>query len=254
METNKQLIRRRFGRNFAQYHRTAQVQKVLCSRLAELIDQHITEPPARAMEIGTGTGFLTSLLLGRYPNSAWFLNDIADESQTFLAPYTTGCRTSFIPGDAELIALPDKLDLVASASTVQWFDDLAAFTRRVHESLLPGGILAFTTFGPDNFNEIKTLTGEGLDYLTLEEFRIMLSQQGYEIVESSQYTVRLAFDTPGDVLRHIKATGVNSLRPVRWGIERFTRFEQEYRDLFATTEGRVQLSYHPILIIARKPK
>ncbi|MBQ4279376.1 MAG: malonyl-ACP O-methyltransferase BioC [Rikenellaceae bacterium] len=253
METNKQLIRRRFGRGFARYDRLAVVQQALCDELAGMIASHIAGPPSRALEIGTGTGFLTRRLIARYPDTEWFLNDIADESEAFLAPHTEGRRTTFLAGDAERLALPRRLDLVASASTVQWFDDLEAFAAQAIHALAPGGLLALSTFGPENFAEIRALTGESLEYLTPGELRGMLGAQGYTIAEAREHTTRLAFDTPGDVLRHIKATGVNSLRPVRWGVGRFTRFEREYRERFADAAGRVSLTYHPILVIARKP-
>lgn len=112
--------------------------------------------------------------------------------------------------------------------------------------------MALSTFGPDNFEEIRATTGDGLVYYTSAELAGLLKQAGLTIEEQKEYARRLEFGSPTDVLRHIKATGVNAIRKTRWTPRRLTDFETLYRSRFSTSSGTVTLTYHPILIVARK--
>ena len=66
---------------------------------------------------------------------------------------------SFLPCDAETLDFPQGTDLITSCSTLQWFADTERFFTRCHHFLSDGGILAFSTFGKRNMQEIHTLTG-----------------------------------------------------------------------------------------------
>ena len=180
------------------------------------------------------------------------VNDLIEESEIYLRPYASGHYVEYLWGDAELLPLPGELDMIASASAVQWFDNLPLFIDRAVGSLCCGGYFAFTTFGTDNFREIRATTGEGLHYYTSEQLQELLTAAGYGIVETLEYTRHLPFDTPADVLRHIKATGVNSIRKARWGKQQLMDFETAYREHFSMPDGRVALTYHPILVLAQK--
>lgn len=65
---------------------------------------------------------------------------------------------SFLPCDAETLDFPQGTDLITSCSTLQWFADTERFFTRCHHFLSDGGILAFSTFGKRNMQEIHTLT------------------------------------------------------------------------------------------------
>ena len=253
MVANKDLIRRRFEANLERYHKLALVQKKICAELGRMA-AGVCDPDniSFGLEIGVGTGFLTEHLISLYPHAKWYLNDITDASEGFVSQYTGGDKTSFLLGDAETLSFPQDLDMIATASTVQWFDDLPAFARRAADATRSGGWILLSTFGPRNFYEIRELTGEGLDYYSLDQLREIFEDAGYKIRSITEYTRSLHFGTPMDVLHHIKATGVNSLRSVRWGREQFAHFDEHYRMKFSDQDG-VTLTYHPQLILAQKP-
>lgn len=229
--SDKDLLKNRFAANLRSYNSLAVVQERICEELAELIGTHVPGKITRGLEVGTGTGFLTRRLLERYPDAEWTLNDLVEASECFLQPYVGGRKTQCYWGDAE---------------------SLPAFLNRTQEMLAAGGRLALSTFGPDNFEEIRATTGDGLVYYTSAELAGLLKQAGLTIEEQKEYTRRLEFGSPTDVLRHIKATGVNAIRKTRWTPRRLTDFETLYRSRFSTSSGTVTLTYHPILIVARK--
>lgn len=227
------------------------VQRDICAELGGLA-AGLCDPGSvsRAMEIGVGTGFLTSHLARLFPDAEWYLNDISESSREFLnnnAPL----NSTFLCGDAEDMEFPGNLDLIASASTVQWFDDMPGFVSRAAEATNPGGWLVLSTFGPDNFREIRETTGEGLDYYTLAELCGIFEAAGYEVSSCTEYTRALSFASPLDVLRHIKATGVNSLVRTHWGPRQLAAFDDKYRAAHSV-EGGVELTYHPILLVTKK--
>ena len=251
--SDKDLLKNRFAANLRSYNSLAVVQERICEDLAELIGTHVPGKITRGLEVGTGTGFLTRRLLERYPDAAWTLNDLVEASECFLQPYVGGRKTQCYWRDAESQpAFGRPIDLIATASTVQWFDDLPAFLNRTQEKLAAGGRLALSTFGPDNFEEIRATTGDGLVYYTSAELAGLLKQAGLTIEEQKEYARRLEFGSPTNVLRHIKATGVNAIRKTRWTPRRLTDFETLYRSRFSPSSGTVTLTYHPILIVARK--
>ncbi len=252
MNPDKTWLRNRFTANFRTYNTLAVVQDEICARLDELLAASGPVSIDRGLEIGAGTGFLTRRLIKRYPTARWFINDLSEGAEHYLSPYLHHTDSHYQWGDAEVVALPENLDLVASASTLQWFDALPRFLQRVHSGLNAEGALIVSSFGPENFREIKATTGEGLNYYDAETFQQLLNECGFEILEWEEYLRQLTFDTPREVLHHIRATGVNSIRPVRWTRGRLKAFEQTYLQRFATPQGKVTLTYHPMLALARK--
>jgi malonyl-CoA O-methyltransferase len=250
--TDKELVKNRFSANFAKYNRLALVQQRICAELAERVGELCLRPVRSALEIGIGTGFLTEKLAKSYPAAHWYLNDISPAAERFVEKQIAGAAHQYLWGDAETVAFPSGLDMIASASTVQWFDDMPAFAHKAAASTASGGYLALSSFGKDNFREIRECAGEGLEYYTAPELSQIFASAGYRILFAREYTETLEFTEPIDVLRHIKATGVNSLSRTRWSCGRMARFTDDYRRLFSTPSGSVTLTYHPILLVAEK--
>ena len=185
----------------------------------------------RGLELGAGTGFLTEQLLRRWPHAEWFINDLSPEAKRFLEPVAPAAE--WLWGDAEAIPYPCELDLIASASTVQWFSDMEKFIKRSAVALAPRGILALSSFGPENFRETKPA---GLDYLSLPELTGLIESAGLKITHTEEWTETLDFENPHAVLRYIKTLGLNALSNTSY------------------TKGfdAIQLTYHPLIIIAKK--
>lgn len=253
MKPDKELVRRRFERKLAQYHNLARVQQGIAGELASLYRHHFGGMDVhKIFEAGAGTGFLTRLLKEFHPRARFFLNDLTESAGDYLRGIMQEGQAEYIWGDAEKIALPAELDAVVSSSTVQWFEDLPSFIVKAASATVPRGALAISTFGPDNFREIRTINGYGLDYHTKTELGLMAESAGYEILHLSEQTRILYFDIPVDVLYHIRATGVNAVRHVQWDRNRSKEFTDRYRELFMTRDGLYPLTYHPVFLVARK--
>jgi len=99
--------------------------------------------------------------------------------------------------------------------------------------------------------EIRNLTGNGLDYLSLGELKTLLSSR-YDILHAEEEIVTLPFATPLLVLQHLKQTGVTGTEKKIWTRGRLQTFCNDYVRLFSNVNHDVVLTYHPIYIIAKK--
>lgn len=262
MKHDKSLLQQRFARRLESYASLATVQRSIADRLAEMLvgGGWITAAPRRGVEIGAGTGFLTRHLVEHFPDTEWTLNDLVAKSRDYL-PQTTshGLAVHFEAGDGEVFPLPENhYGLIASASTLQWFDDLTAFITRAAHGLEPHGLLAISTFGPDNFREITATTGYGLEYPTVVSLLEGCRAAKLTVRATQEWHERQLYPSPLEVLRHLRLTGVNAVAAERWTHHRLRAFEQEYNALFHNTsdtrptEKGVTLTFHPIILIAQK--
>lgn len=249
---NKDIVGKRFFKKKESYRQHAQVQKKVSKELSKHIVNHCNEASS-LLEIGCGVGFLTRILLDTNIVHKYYVNDITPNIQKDIATVFEEAAFDwyeFISGDAEQISFPPHLQAIVSSSTLQWFHDVPSFFVKAYNSLEKDGILAFSTFGPQNFAEVRKITGYGLRYLTLAQLQSLLKPY-FTIEFAQEWTEKIMFNTPLDVLKHIQATGVNSTNSAFFGKEHLRNFEKTYSRLF-TENYQVPLTYHPIIIVAKK--
>ncbi|WP_320054681.1 malonyl-ACP O-methyltransferase BioC [uncultured Acetobacteroides sp.] len=249
---NKKAVRDGFTGCYGTYATEAVVQQAIAQRLAALLDKHVGGVINRAVEVGCGSGFLTQMVLERFPKAAWLLNDIAPSSKGYVDEAAQRCNAvdaTFELGDAEAMELPSGIDLFVSSSAVQWFSDLEGFLKRLSEAMSEGGTVAISTFGPQNLREVRELTGSGLSYLSHDAFRAAVSRY-FDVEECLEDRTSIYFDEPVEVLRHIKQTGVNGAFRQCWTKGKLARFTEGYEE-FRSANG-YPLTYHPMYVVARK--
>lgn len=259
---DKALIAERFAKARNTYGSKARVQQLVAEKMLRLLMEHAcnpagvqnsscnTSPFQHIVEFGCGTGYYSRLLLQTLQPKTLLLNDLCPEMEEYIRKYVSS-SVHFLPCDAETLDFPQGTDLITSCSTLQWFADPATFFNRCLHFLTDNGILAFSTFGKKNMQEIRFLTGNGLDYLSLEELKMLLSPH-YDIFYASEEIVPMSFATPQQVLRHMKQTGVTGTEKRMWTRGRLQAFCDDYVRQFSETDGNVTLTYHPIYVIAKK--
>ena len=248
MSIDKALVAQRFAKAGQSYIEQAVVQKQISAQLFEYLKMYCPQSLPSVLEIGCGSGNLTHLFHSYFQVDQLFLNDLyADVDQHF----STIENIAWLIGDIEQLHLPQSLDAVISSSALQWMTDLPTLLHRIHDALKPNAYFGFSTFGSDNLTEIKQLTGQGLNYISLEFLKRQLEQQNFEVLFIEQEVKQIYFDHPKSVLQHLKATGVTATaKSHRWTKQSLQKFYADYQQFYG--EQGFSLTYHPIYVIARR--
>ena len=153
---DKSMARRSFEAAAASYDQAAVLQREVGGRLLERLDFMRIEP-SRILDLGTGTGQCLAGLFARFRSAEVIALDIA--RSMLLQARKRGRwlrRPRCVCGDAERLPFADsRFDLVFSNLTLQWCTDLEATFRELQRVLRPGGLLLFTTLGPDTLRELR---------------------------------------------------------------------------------------------------
>ena len=236
---NKDLIQKRFAKNLDTYNDNAKIQKKMAERLLSFLDKKDFND---ILEIGCGTGFLTQLVNEKFSFKTYTANDIVESCEKYVKEINP--KINFIPADIEKAVenSDKKYDLIISNAVFQWVENLESFIKLLVSKLNDGGVLLFSTFGPENFREVNFVLGKTLPYYSANELQEII--KGYKSVVEQEMHV-MAFKTPKDILKHIKSTGVNALEMVSWTKTDMQKFENGYNNFCS---GIPTLTYHPIYV------
>lgn len=244
MQTNYKHIKKQFEKSLDNYEKNAAVQKMMADKILIELSKISTEFET-VLELGSGTGLLTKKLVKNIKFKKYFANDLVEKSKSYLQKIIP--NVSFLCGSALRIKPAKKVDLVISNAMFQWFDNLEKAVEIIKQNTTNNGILAFSTFSPENFKEIKNITGLTLKYKTAEEITEILQKNGFEILYSETFFEEMNFKTPLELLAHMKQTGVNSLSEKTWTIKKVKEFCEKYTKKYPNNT----LTYSPIIVIAK---
>lgn len=233
----KPLVTERFSSAMEWYNDNAVVQRHVAGRLTELWNEWSPiESAQRILEIGAGSGLLTRAYAPMAAGAEITLRDLAPLPDSLPGRHETCDAETAIRRDA-----PGSFDAIVSASTLQWFNSPATFTRHCLNVLREGGTLAFATYAADNFPELREFVTPPPGSMSAEAWRAVFDNAGVraKIITDSH---TLTFSSPAELLRHLRLTGVNATATPH-GI-RVARAIME--------SGITRLTYSPLYILATK--
>lgn len=157
---DKRFVRRAFARAAASYDACAVLQTEVRQRLLERLD-YVRVQPRQIIDVGSGTGLAAAELARRYRGGRLLQLDLSEGMLRHARRRAPRLRVwrgtlQFAAADAEHLPLADRCcDLVFSNLALQWCNDLEAAAREFRRVLRPGGLLLFTSFGPDTLTELR---------------------------------------------------------------------------------------------------
>ncbi|WP_017727662.1 malonyl-ACP O-methyltransferase BioC [Halalkalibacterium ligniniphilum] len=167
---DKQLLQKRFSQHATTYDQYANVQKRMAKYLMNLIptDLKKSSNTLRILEVGCGTGYLTSLLSEKFPEAKITAVDLAPGMIEAAKKRLQEKKVSFICGDIEEIALQGEYDVIISNATFQWFNNLENTLHGLLLLLKKEGVLCFSTFGCQTFKELHASFERATQILRIE--------------------------------------------------------------------------------------
>jgi malonyl-CoA O-methyltransferase len=283
LDLDRAQVRRAFERAAATYDGAAVLQREVGQRMAERLGV-VRMQPGAILDAGCGTGAALGELHARYPDARLIGLDLAlnmtlaarDRSMVAarsarsllgrvlgsLAP-ARDLRPWCVCGD--IASLPIKtasIDLVWSNLTLQWLGDPQKAFVEFRRALRVGGLLSFTTFGPDTLKELReaflaadraTHVGRFID---MHDIGDMLVHAGFADPVMDMETLTLTYGDAIDLMRDLKAIGAHNITA---GRPRGMMGRQRWRRMLAALEatrrdGRLPASFEVVYGHAWKPE
>jgi len=159
-------VRRRFARAAPRYAEASRLEAEVGARMLERLD-YVRLQPARVLEAGCGPAREAGALARRYANSTLVLLDVALPMLRLAQPERPMLARLFgkqkrFAVCAELERLPlasGSIGLAWSNMALHWVADPVRAIAELQRVLVPGGLLMFSTLGPDTLQELRAVAG-----------------------------------------------------------------------------------------------
>ena len=212
-------VRRNFARAAPTYDAVAVLQREVGRRMLERLD-YVRIAPERVLDLGCGTGASLAALGERY-RKARVLG--ADCSEAMLAVGNArGSRLRWLlpflrssvllAADAQALPLKSgSFGLIWSNLLLHWLDDARPVFREMRRTLEIGGLLMFSTFGPDTLKELRASFSDDdahtQRFVDMHDYGDMLVECGFADPVIDVETLTLTYASLDDLFRDLRQSG-----------------------------------------------
>jgi len=260
----KQGIRRNFARRARSYDRHAEIQRRMAQRLVAAVGESLARA-GRILEIGCGTGYLTGVLRQANGQARLVALDLdaglVDAARRRLGPEA---GVAWLVADAETPPR-GEYDLIIANATFQWFTRPGETLAALYRNLAPGGVLAFSTLGPQTFQELAEALNRAARSLNLssippipaqgfgdrETWSDRLCQAGFSQPRLVREMATATFPSVKEFLKTLQATGATNPRPGAFSPRLLRALMAAYQTEYGRN-GAVPVTYEMIWAVAQK--
>jgi len=260
MLPDKRAVLRAFERAAEGYERSAALQREVGARLLAHLDP-IRVAPARLLDLGSGPGAFFEPLAKRFAGAEIVAIDLAfnmlraaQRRMPWWRRALSARAPRLICADAESLPLRgSSAQLVFSNLALQWCAPAAVFAEcaRVLET---GGLMLFSTFGPDTLKELRdafaTVDGGAHvnSFVDMHDLGDGLVQAGFADPVMEMEMLTLEYASVEAIARELKAIGGHNALPGRArglsGRHRWARMVEHYERL--RREGSLPATFEVI--------
>ncbi len=266
---DKRQMRRSFERAAPTYDRAAVLQREICGRALERLDL-VKLAPAVILDAGSGTGSAAQALSNRFPGATLVEIDIAPAmlrtARVRLPRWKKWIgrrRDLFVCGDNEQLPIrAGTVGLLWSNLAFQWANDLPRIFSECQRVLQSGGLLSFTTFGPDTLKELRQAFGGDAGrvhvnrFYDMHDIGDMLVQAGFADPVMDMEQLTLTYVDVETLMRELKAIGAHNVTAGRsrglTGRRALEDLRRRYEKL--RREGRLPATFEVVYGHAWKPE
>jgi len=221
-EIDRHAMRAAFEKAASSYDAAAVLQQEVANRLVERMDV-MTMQPVSILDAGSGTGFVSQLMAKRFPKAKITALDIAFnmlKQAKGKCSFKQRFNKQFCHVNAEVENLPfadASVELVISGLTLQWCQDLPKVFKEFRRVLAPGGLLLFSTFGPDTLKELRQSWAEVDDLPHVNAFADMhnvgdaLVQSGFADPVMDMEMLTVTYNDVKTVMKDLKQIGAHNV-------------------------------------------
>lgn len=226
-------VRRGFARIAADYGGVDFLAREIDGRMAERLD-FVRIEPERIVDIGCSQGASQAMLRTRYPKAQYLGVDLVPEMlRSGLHPRPAWQRwlpirrdggPAFIAGDAARLPLKSgAAGLAWSNLLLHWLDDPLPALQEAYRVLEVGGLVMFSTFGPDTLKELRASFADGYvhtqRFIDMHDLGDMLVACGFADPVMDMEMVTLTYDSFDALVGELRAAGAgNAMRARRHGL------------------------------------
>jgi malonyl-CoA O-methyltransferase len=209
-------VRRAFDRAADSYDAAAVLQREVCQRLLERLEC-VKLAPTRILDAGTGTGEAIRPLQKKYCKADIIALDISERMLQHAAARTGWFRrTQQVCGDIEALPFADNsFDLIFSNLSLQWCNHIEVALQQFLRVLRPGGLLMFSSFGPDTLKELRT-SWQQVDraihvnqFIDMHDIGDALIQNRFADPVMEAEVISLRYAKVDDLLADLRSIGAN---------------------------------------------
>ena len=221
-EIDRQAMRAAFEKAASSYDAAAVLQQEVANRLVDRMDV-MSMKPVSILDAGSGTGFVSQLLAERFPKAKITALDLAfnmlkqaKNKRSFKQRWNK--QFSYVNAEVENLPFADaSVELVISGLTLQWCQDLPKVFKEFKRVLAPGGLLLFSSFGPDTLKELRQSWAEVDDVPHVNAFADMhdvgdaLLQSGFADPVMDMEILTVTYNDVKTVMRDLKQIGAHNV-------------------------------------------
>jgi malonyl-CoA O-methyltransferase len=217
-------VRRAFGRAAQTYPQAAALQREVESRLLEQLQYLDDRVPVTVLDLGSGPGSASAALKARWGRRSRVL--ALDLALPMLRAVRAKSRfwrpIHAVQADARALPFADgAFDLVFSNLCLQWVADLPRALGELRRVMREGGLLVFSTFGPDTLVELREAYAQAgiapplSPFAAIQQVGDALVAQGFKnpVLERDRFT--LTYPDASALMRELKAIGATDARVER---------------------------------------
>lgn len=247
----KEKINKNFSKHANTYDKYASVQDI-CAK--ELISRVNSSNFKNIIDLGCGTGNYTNLLRNKFLKAKIKAVDISPEMIKYAKTKIGENGVEFLVKDAEKYKFNEKFDLISSNASFQWFSDLDGYLNKCRDALSQGGVILFSSFGPETFKELhKTLEifyGDNLEISAMSfvgKTRLKaICKQLFKTFSIEEKTYKFKYNSLAELLKEIKYTGTSGsglAKKVAWTKNNILKIEEIYKSNFKEIVASYQVFF-----------
>jgi malonyl-CoA O-methyltransferase len=209
------LARSRFDRAGKSFEAAARLESEVGARLLERLD-YVKLAPRRILDAGSGPAREARSLRRRYRGAQMIALDYA----LAMLPRRRWFSRTVLSVCADLVRVPladASVELVWSNLALHWVNEPLAAFREFERVLAPGGLLMFSTLGPDTLQELRAAAGRARvhEFVDMHDLGDMLVAAGLATPVMDMERLHIDYPAGSALLDDLRASGQTNARQDR---------------------------------------